>query len=68
MARRYSSLAEFLKRTDTRQVDFAKQLGISQPQLSKIVNGKQRVRLELALKIARLADIPVGSLHTESAA
>lgn len=60
--RSYSSLAQFFERTGTTQEEFAARLGISQPHLSKIVNGKQRVRLDLALRIAALADIPVSSL------
>ena len=62
--RSYSSLRAFLSKTGTTQEQFARRVGISQSQLSKILNGKQRPRLDLALKIAAAAEIPVSSLVT----
>jgi transcriptional regulator with XRE-family HTH domain len=66
----YPTLREFLKRTGTTQEVFAARVGITQSQLSKFMNGRQPIRLDLALKIAALADIPVSSLiaHSEERA
>ena len=65
MGRKYSTLEQFLKRTGTTQEQFAKRIGISQPQLSRHIRGKQPWRLDLALKAAALADVPVSSLAVE---
>lgn len=66
--KRYPNLREFLKQTGRTQEEFASRLGISQPQLSKIVNGKQRPKLELALEIAGITGVPLESLVPEEAA
>lgn len=60
--RSYSSLKAFLAQTGTTQEVFAARLGIRQSQLSKYVTGKQRPRLDIALRIAELANIPIESL------
>jgi transcriptional regulator with XRE-family HTH domain len=57
----YPSLAAYLAGTRTTQDEFAKRLGITQAQVSKYLNGV-RPRLDLALKIAEAANIPVESL------
>ena len=58
----YASLTEFLEQTNTKQSDFAARVGVSQPVISRIVNGHAVPRLALALRIAAEADIPVESL------
>jgi len=65
MPKRYASLAEFLKRTKTKQEDFAQKVGISQPHLSKIASGAVRPGFGLAMRIAKEARIPVESLDRE---
>ena len=61
MARRYASLAEYMARTGTSQRDFAKRFGISQAQVSKIINGKQNVKLGLAMRLSRECGVPLAS-------
>jgi len=65
MRTRYSSLSDFLKRTGTKQADFAARVGVTQPVISRIVNG-QTPRLALALRIAKAAQVPVASLLTDA--
>lgn len=60
--RRYPNLKAFLADTGRTQSEFADRLGITQHYLSKIVNGRQRPSLPLALKIAAAAQVPVASL------
>ena len=60
--RTYPDLPTFLFETGTTQVEMARALGLSQGQISKLVNGLQQPSLDLALRIARYAHIPVESL------
>lgn len=47
---RYASLAEFLEQTNTKQSDFALRVGVSQPVISRIVNGQFVPRLAIAIR------------------
>lgn len=74
MARRkaYPSLKAYFEETGTSQYVIAKRVGITQPHLSNILSGARTPSLPLALKLARLANVPVetlvGKLHTEDVA
>ena len=60
--RTYPNLLTFLRETGTTQAEMAERLGLSQGQISKLVNGKIQPSLDLALRIARYARVPVESL------
>lgn len=65
----YPNLAQYLANTGQSQQALADQLGVTQSHISRIVNGSAEPSLELALRIADLANIPVESLlpNTNSA-
>jgi transcriptional regulator with XRE-family HTH domain len=60
--RTYPNLRAYLDDTGETQERLAKRLGISQPTMSKIINGKRVPRLELALRMSRAAGVPLESL------
>ena len=60
--RTYPDLRGFLEGTGTTQAEMAEALGLSQGQISKLVRGLQQPSLDLALRIARYARVPVESL------
>lgn len=62
MPKKYRTLGEFLEATGTTQVDFADRVGILQSTVSRIVNGARTPSLELAIRIAEEANIPLESL------
>jgi plasmid maintenance system antidote protein VapI len=62
---RYRNLREFLDDTGTTQVELAKLVGTGQSTISKVING-HGVSFALALRIARIARIPVESLAPPS--
>lgn len=63
MGRRiYSDLKTYLTKTGTRQVEFAAQIGVSQPYISKLCNRLVDPKLSLALLVAEAAHIPVETL------
>lgn len=68
----YPTLQAFIQETGTPQFQLAKRAGIGQAHLSLILSGERTPSLPLALKIARIANIPVetlvGKLHTEGVA
>jgi transcriptional regulator with XRE-family HTH domain len=64
----YRSVAEFLARTETKQQEFARRVGISPTYVSMIVHGQRRPSLRLALRIARVARVPIRSLVPKVAA
>jgi transcriptional regulator with XRE-family HTH domain len=57
----YPNLKAFFRLTGTRQIDFARQLGVTQPTISRYVN-KGCADLNLSMRIAALANIPISSL------
>jgi transcriptional regulator with XRE-family HTH domain len=64
----YPTLQAFLEETGTPQFELAKKANIGQAHLSLILSGERTPSLPLALKLARIANIPVetlvGKLHT----
>lgn len=67
----YPTLQAFLEETGTPQSALAKKAKITQAHLSYILSGERTPSLPLALKIAKIANIPVetlvGKLHLENA-
>ena len=55
-------LRELRKERKLTQDDLAKALGVSRQTINAIENDKYNPTLELALKLARFIDIPVGKL------
>lgn len=60
--RTYPNLRAYFDETGTTQAAFAARLGMTQAAISKITNGKEAPRLELALRISRAARVPLESL------
>ena len=67
--RAYPTLATYMETEGINQRDFAKRAGITQGHLSLVISGDRTPSLPLALKLARIANVPVesliGKLHTE---
>ena len=61
----YPDLATFFDATDTKQEDFADTIGISASYMSRIKNKLAQPPLDLALRIADAAKIPLESLISE---
>lgn len=61
----YSDLRSYMRSTGATQTEIARALGVSQATISMILSGTRRPSLSLALKLARLASIPVESLMPE---
>jgi transcriptional regulator with XRE-family HTH domain len=69
MAKRtYPDLLTFLNENHLTQEQFARRLGISQSYMSKLIRGLQEPPLKLALRISRLARVPLESLVARRAA
>lgn len=68
----FPTLQAFLDETGTPQFVLAKKARITQAHLSYILSGERTPSLPLALKLAKLANIPVetlvGKLHAEDVA
>lgn len=68
----FPTLKAFLDETGMPQQVLAKRAGIAQSHISMIVSGERTPRLPLALKLARIANVPVesliGKLHEDSGA
>jgi len=64
--RAYRNLAAFLSETGTSQETFAERLGVSPSYVSMIAGGSRRPSLAVALRIARLAAVPIETLVAES--
>jgi len=60
----YPDLATFLEETGTTQQELARKVRLSQPKISRIVNGLQQPTLPQALRIVRFARVPIESLVT----
>jgi transcriptional regulator with XRE-family HTH domain len=58
----YQSLREFLDATGLTQAQFALRVGLSQSDVSKILNGHRVPKLAVAIRIAEVAEIPIASL------
>lgn len=58
----YPSLPAFVEATGIPQQDLAKKAGIVPSHLSMILKGERTPSLPLALKLAKIANIPVESL------
>jgi transcriptional regulator with XRE-family HTH domain len=67
MSKRYLNLRTYFDAEAVTQAEFAASIGLSAPMLSQIVTGNRRPSLEVALKIAKAANVPVESLMTEAA-
>jgi transcriptional regulator with XRE-family HTH domain len=64
----YPSLAAYLADTGETQQAFARRAGVSQPVISRIVNGKQpNLDVTVAMRISKMARVPLESLTTEAA-
>lgn len=61
----YPDLETFFEKTRTKQEDFAEHIGISASYMSRIKNKLAQPPLDLALKIADEANIPLDSLISE---
>lgn len=57
------TLKQYLKKTGTSQMQFAKALGISQPSFNAILSGKTKMTVERAFEIA---EITKGEVKVES--
>ncbi len=68
MKRQFPDLRTYMRKTGATQADIAKAAGTVQPVISRILRGRQRPSLDLALRIAKAANIPVESLNTEQVA
>jgi len=68
----FPTLHAYMDEMAVSQRTLAKRAGITQAHLSMILSGDRTPSLPLALKLARIANIPVetliGKLHTESVA
>lgn len=60
--RTFSSLAEYLERTNTTQEELAAALGIAQSLVSRYVAGKQLPRPALALRLSEYTGVPMEAL------
>lgn len=60
--RAYSNLASYFEASGDTQQAFADALGISQSHISRVSKGLVEPSLDLALRIARKANIPVESM------
>lgn len=66
MRRTYPNLRAFLDASGQSQAEFAAQIGLSQGYLSRLIRGLQQPPLDLALRIAQAARIPVESLVSKT--
>jgi transcriptional regulator with XRE-family HTH domain len=64
MKRAYPDLRTFMRETGATQVEIARAAGTTQAVISRLLSGKQRPSLDLALRVAHAANIPVESLGT----
>lgn len=68
----YPTLRDYIEREDVNQGDLAKKVKITQGHMSLIISGQRTPSLPLALKLSRIANVPVesliGKLHTDGAA
>lgn len=64
--RTYPNLLTYFTETGDTQERMARRLDITQSYMSKLTNGLQQPELKLALRIARLARVPLESLITEA--
>lgn len=68
----YQTLNAFMEAEGIMQQDLAKRARITQGHLSLILNGERTPSLPLALRLAKIANVPVeslvGKLHTEHVA
>jgi transcriptional regulator with XRE-family HTH domain len=63
---RYPDLATYLAKTGDTQANIARQLGVSQAQISRILAGAIP-RLSLRIRLAAYAQIPIESFTWEAA-
>lgn len=68
----YATLADYIERESVNQSVLAKKLKITQGHLSLIISGQRTPSLPLALKLSRIANVPVesliGKLHSQDVA
>jgi len=57
----YPNLAAYFRDSGDTQVHMAREIGITQPHLSRITTGETIPRPELAIRIARYAKVPLDS-------
>lgn len=62
MSKRTLTLRRYLRQTKTTQLALAKRLGISQPYLNQILNGRRTPSLELAVDIERETGVEMKTL------
>ncbi|HMJ82295.1 MAG TPA: helix-turn-helix transcriptional regulator [Vicinamibacterales bacterium] len=66
--RAYLTLADYLESEGVDQRTLAKKAGTTQPNISMIKNRQRSASLGLALKLSRIANVPVESLlHVKDA-
>lgn len=58
----YSSLAEYLEKTGITQAELARQVGVTQPVISKIVRRQRAASGRLALALHRVTGVPLEHL------
>ena len=66
VTRIYPDIRTYLRETGTTQAELAVKLGITQPGLSKIINGLIVPKLALAFRISKVCNIPVEALLPEA--
>lgn len=68
----FPSLQAYFEETGLAQHTIAKRAGITQAHMSNILSGERTPSLPLALKLAKIANVPVesllGKLHTQDVA
>ena len=62
MKRRYSSLADFFKRSGKSRAEMARRWRVTEATISRWVHGSRRPRGQQALDVARDAGVPLASL------
>ena len=61
----FTTLAAYLRGTETTQRAFARRLRVSQAFISRVASGEQVPEAALAIRIARAANIPLDSFTRE---
>lgn len=68
----YMTLKDYIDREGINQSEFAKKLKITQGHLSLVISGQRTPSLPLALKLSRIANVPMesllGKLHSHDVA
>lgn len=58
---RYKTLADFFEQTGTKQAALAKRVGVDSATMSLVTTRKRQATLPLAIKLSKLAGVPIES-------